>query len=422
MAAAMLRTGPLVVLGLSTLTYVFSQLLRNATGVIGPELMRDLALSPEALGVLASVYALANAVMQVPVGLLLDRIGARRTTYALLAFAVIGTVGFALAESGGTLTAARFMMGIGVSGAYVGGVVLIARWYAAERFAGVGGVFLAGGNVGALLATTPLALAAAFLGWRGAFYAIAALLLPVILAGALMIRDAPPGHAFLRREPEKISETLRGLGVVLRDRGLQRIFLVAFVNYAALSTMLGLWAGPYLNDRFGLDPVGRGNVLLAMTVAVIGGYLAYGQLDRLLDCRKPLVLFGLTGMVGVFAALALVREPALWQAVALLVGLSLFSAFNSVSLAHARALFPGRMVGRVATTYNLAVQLGSGVFQLVSGFVVGFLPITAAGMSGEAYRLLFGFLGAAVLLALLVYLPIRDVRPSEDARNRAAEA
>jgi MFS family permease len=422
MAAAMLRAGPLVVLGLSTLSYVFSQLLRNATGVIGPELMRDLALSPQALGLLASVYALANAVMQVPVGLLLDRVGARRTTYALLAFAVAGTVAFALADSGMALTGARFVMGIGVSGAYVGGVVLIARWFAAERFAGVGGIFLAGGNVGALLATTPLALAAAALGWRGAFFAIAALLLPVILAGAFIIRDAPAGHSFLRRQPERIGETLRGLGIVLRDRGLQRIFLVAFINYATFSTMLGLWAGPFLNDRFGLDPVARGNVLLAMTAAVIGGYIAYGQLDRLLDCRKPLVLFGLTGMVTAFAALAIARDLALWQAVALLVALALSSAFNSVSLAHARALFPGNLVGRVATTYNLAVQLGSGVFQLVSGFVVGFLPITADGMSGAAYRLLFGFLGAAVLLALVVYLPIRDVRPSEDAAGRAGEA
>lgn len=277
MAAAMLRTGPLVVLGLSTLTYVFSQLLRNATGVIGPELMRDLALSPEALGVLASVYALANAVMQVPVGLLLDRIGARRTTYALLAFAVIGTVGFALADSGGTLTAARFMMGIGVSGAYVGGVVLIARWYAAERFAGVGGVFLAGGNVGALLATTPLALAAAWLGWRGAFL-FTGLLGVAWIAGWLVLsrRDdirraaaAPAAH----ETPPRLSDRrvwgfllCYALGALPLGFAVYSAAIYLSRNFAMSQTAIGAVAWiPPLGSELGIffwgwlaDRIGRG--------------------------------------------------------------------------------------------------------------------------------------------------------------------
>lgn len=421
MTGARLPTGPFLILALSTLTYVFSQLLRNATGVIGPELMRDLSLSPEALGLLISVYALGNAVMQIPVGLMLDRIGPRKTTYSLLAIAIAGTLGFALAEDATTLTIARLVTGIGVSGAYVGAVVLIARWFSPARFAGMSSIFLSGGNIGALLATAPIALLAAWLGWRGAFVSIAVLFLPVVLLGALLIRDAPPGHAFHARPPETLRETVRGLGIVLRDRNQQRIFLVGFINYAAFATILALWGGPFLNDRYGLDPVARGNVLLAFSLAAILGIMAFGHVDVLLDRRRPLIVASLACSTTFLLVLALAPGLELWQIVVLFVLYGFFCASNSLCLAHARALFPGRLVGRVATTYNLAVQLGAATFQFASGFVVGLYPHDGSGAPAEAYRALFLFLAAAVFVALVFYFPVRDVRPSEDARRGQGE-
>ena len=76
-----------------------SQFYRVSNSVIAPELSRDLGLTPAHLGWAGGVFFLALLVMQIPVGLLFDRIGARRTVSGLSVFAVLGAVLLARADS-----------------------------------------------------------------------------------------------------------------------------------------------------------------------------------------------------------------------------------------------------------------------------------------------------------------------------------
>ena len=69
---------------------MLSQFLRTSNGVIAPELMADLAISPERLGVANGAFFIALAIMQVPVGMLIDRLGPRRTVFWLTWIAVAG--------------------------------------------------------------------------------------------------------------------------------------------------------------------------------------------------------------------------------------------------------------------------------------------------------------------------------------------
>src|SRR5882762_1389708 len=59
-----------------------SQFFRASGGVIAPELIRDLGLSPELLGLASGAFFIALGVAQIPVGMMFDRIGARRTVAA----------------------------------------------------------------------------------------------------------------------------------------------------------------------------------------------------------------------------------------------------------------------------------------------------------------------------------------------------
>jgi len=90
-----------------------SQFFRVSNGVIGPEVMRDLAMTPQALGYAGAAFFVALAVMQVPVGLLFDRIGPRRTVAWLSVLAVAGALLNAAAGSATQLYLARFVTGVG---------------------------------------------------------------------------------------------------------------------------------------------------------------------------------------------------------------------------------------------------------------------------------------------------------------------
>src|SRR3546814_3002254 len=119
-------------------------------------------------------------------------------------------------------------------------------------------------NLGVIASTAPLAAFSAAFGWRGAFLVTAALTVLLFGLSWLAIRDRPATTGNDTPAPETIGQTLRGIGTVLRHPAFPSLFAIFFNVYAIFITILGLWAGPFLHDVYGLDTAGRGNVGIFM--------------------------------------------------------------------------------------------------------------------------------------------------------------
>ena len=90
-------------------------------------------------------------------------------------------------------------------------------------------------------------------------------------------------------------------------------------------------------------------------------------------------------------------------------------------MTHGRGIFPDRLIGRGMATMNTSVMLGVGCMQTLSGVIVGaFAPLADGARSETAYRTLFGFMCAVLLVALSVYSRAADIRPSDEVRARQA--
>ncbi len=265
-----------------------------------------------------------------------------------------------------------------------------------------------------MLAATPLALAVAAIGWRGSFALIAVVTAVLVLLAFLVVRDAPPGHAYHTREPETLRQVFAGVREVLSNRRIYSILALAFVSLSVILVLRSLWAGPYLAQVHGLDKIEVGNTLTILSLAMLVGNVAWGPLDRLFDTRKWVSLTGAVATASVLAVLAIVPELALWQATVLLCALGAVSNYVVTLLAHARAMYPDRLVGRTVTLVNFANFGGIAVLQFASGGIVDLFPAAEGYDPADAYRALFAFLAVAVLLGILAYLPVRDFRPSED--------
>jgi len=150
-------------------TTILSQFFRASTSVIAPELIRDLSLSPEALGFASGSFFLALLLPQIFVGVLFDRIGPRITVSALSVLMVAGALLHSVAESGTGLAIARFVVGLGCAGSFMSAVVLISRWYPKQSWSTALSWVFALSQIGFLLAGLPLAIASEWLGWRTAF-------------------------------------------------------------------------------------------------------------------------------------------------------------------------------------------------------------------------------------------------------------
>src|SRR5512137_784805 len=152
--------------------YYLSYLLRNANAVIAPELVRELGVSSAGLGLLTSAYLLAFGAFQLPLGILLDRLGPRRVEAGLLLVAAAGSAFFALGGTLPELALARAAIGLGVSACLMASFKAFSVWFPPDRLPSLNAAVMMAGGLGALAATTPLSAAVPLLHWRGVFLAL----------------------------------------------------------------------------------------------------------------------------------------------------------------------------------------------------------------------------------------------------------
>ena len=158
--------------------YFLSYLYRTVNAVVGPVLSNELSLGAADLGLLTSTYFIAFGSTQLPLGLLLDRFGARRVEAALLLVAAAGAAIFAVSDGIGMLAVGRGLIGLGVSACLMAAFKFFSQWFPAERQASLTGWIMTSGSLGALMASAPLDAVLHVATWREVFAGLA-----VITAG-----------------------------------------------------------------------------------------------------------------------------------------------------------------------------------------------------------------------------------------------
>jgi sugar phosphate permease len=400
--------------------YSASQFYRASPAVIAPDLMHEMALGAETFGGVAGLFFLAFGLAQLPAGILLDRFGPRATMSALMLVAVAGAAVFALAQSAATLGAGRALMGLGCATGLMGSMVVLGRWFPPAKFATMSGLLMGVASLGVLMAASPLAYAAAEIGWRNAFFVSAAVTAALSVVVYAVVRDAPAGTGLPGGgSRESLREIGQGLRTVMRDRRLWRISAMQLTIYPSVMTVIALWAGPYLADVHGLDTEARGEVLSVLFAALVIAPILFGPLDRIFNTRKRVVMAAALTLSAALLTLALWPGPSLWQAQALLLVIGLVSSGSLVLHAHARSTLPERLVGRGMTLQNTAAMGGIFLLQWATGAIIGSFEPVGSAAPETAYRAAFGFLGVMLLLSLSVYAGVKDIKPGEVA-GRAA--
>ena len=357
---------------------VMNQASRTVMAIVGPVLAVELGLSASELGVLAACLFAAYAAAQLPLGVALDRFGARRVQAALMLLAALGFASFALSPGFAGLAAARIVLGIGVSGGLMAVIKANADWFERGRVAFVTGIATAIGALGSTLATAPVQAMLPALGWRGVFWGLCLLALGVATWIFLAVPDKPRVAGRAR--------TLRG-DIALSSRILaSRTFWRFGPAVATLSMFnfayLGLWAGPWLRDVAGMDGPARAGVLFLYTFAMVAGsVLTGGAASRANAAGLPPFLVPIVSLVGVVLLQGgLMLQPsrpavvlALWLAIAV------FSAAGPVGYVTMCQMFPPEQTGRVSTAANTLTLGLAFLIQPAIGWVLDLWPRTASG-------------------------------------------
>jgi MFS family permease len=320
------------------------------------ELMRDFAVGGAVLGNLSAVYFYAYAGLQVPVGMLVDRVGPRRLMTWAAVLAAFGS--FVFAASGGVAIASlgRLMVGAGAAVSWIGTLVMVTRLFPPARFALLAGVAQAVGMAGAVFGQAPLGAAVAAVGWRPTMTALAA---------------------------------------------------------AGLLLAAGLWAVPFIGGRYGIE---RPLAAAVSSLIFIGWGVAAPLIgwvsDKMARRRRPLIA---GGAILTLSTAAIIYLPGLPLAAAALLLFIAGAAGSSMILAYAvvKEHNDPEASGAAYGLVNTAVVGSGALFQPLIGWLLdlGWTGVTDAGArvySMADYESALAVLPAAGLFGIAAAWSLRE--------------
>jgi MFS family permease len=368
------------------LGHVFSNAVRTLPAIAVDVLTRDLGVSAETLAQVTGAFPLAFAAVMIPVGIALDRHGAKRVSLVLLTVAGCGAAMGALATGPWSMLAAQVVLGAGCSGMLMCPITFAARVLTTQRFALWSGIIQAVGNTGMLLSASPLALLVEATDWRAGYWACAGIAAIAIAAVAgLVPADRPPP----RPSRGMLADTREVAGMMTLP-AMRGVVVFVFGSFAAVLGLRGLWGGPWLMEVKGLPRVEAGNLLLACTVALTVGPALAGILLRRIG-RGPLLLAashiagaalillvvagGPGGAVSNLAGVAVM--PASYDLV-LLVAFGLVVSCQVIAFSLVRSAVPAEQAGRALSAANLSFFFGAAVLQALSGLMAAWGGVAAA--------------------------------------------
>lgn len=413
----------LLVWGVGLLAYGVAVMQRTSLGVAGIAAADRFGASASVLATFAVLQLLVYAGLQVPVGVLLDRYGARRLILLGAVTAGAGQVLLAVTTSLVGAIGARVLVGAGDAMTFVCVLRLVAAWFPPRRNPLMSQLTGLTGQLGQIASAVPLAHLLGAFGWTTTYLTAAAASGVAFVLVLLLLHDAPPGAVSPRRS-STLAEVRTQVAQAFLHPGTRLGLWTHFTVQYSGTVFVLLWGYPFLVSGEGLTPATASALL---TVFVVTG-MACGPVFGHLVSRHPLrrswlVLAILTVTVTVWTlVLAWPGRAPLWVLVLLVLGLALGGPGSMIGFDFARTFNPPDRLGSATGIVNVGGFLASLLTILAIGVV-----LDASGAGGGVGRAATYDLGAFKLAWSVQYVVwafglVAIVRTRTLARRRMAEA
>lgn len=352
--------------------YYMSYLFRTVNAIISPQLVADVGLTPGDLGLMTSAYFFTFALVQLPLGIILDRYGPRKVQAALLIVAAMGASLFAFGNDAITLAIGRGLIGIGVSGCLMAALKANVLWFPKEKIPLVNGIIFAFGTFGALSTTVPLEILIQTVDWRTVFWWLSG----ISVVSAVLIYTLVPEKTHTARVAvagqSAFSAQVSDLKQVYGSAFFWRLSFMVFLHNGVFLSYQALWAAPWLRDVAGLDRSGVAEAMLMFNVGMFAGVLSIGLLaERLQRLGIPTVVPAVVGIVvSIVIQMMFASAWTAYPAILCLVW-GYFGSSSTLAYAVLNQHFPQNLTGRVNTAQNMLTFIAAFAVQWVAGVIIG---------------------------------------------------
>lgn len=404
------------------LAYIVSNIHRLAAAVVLDQLMLEFRIDDAAVaGSLAGMFFVMYLIMQIPTGFLADSWGPRKTVTCGMFVAFIGTLCFSLSRGLFLAYVGLGAIGLGVSVLYVCILKFQASWFRPDKYASVTGITLLVGNVGGVIATTPLAYLVTKVGWRGSYAIIAIITLFLAILCWIIVRDTPQDIGKQKKDSSiktevSCTEKFTAFAVIINNRYIWPLLFSLFGVAGTLYAFTGTWSFSYLMQVYNFSRSEAANYMMAVAIGKIIGFPISGfASDRINSRKRPALLFFML-YITVWAALWGVGKPKpeILYFVFFLMGLFSGGALTLFPVM-AKELNAQEHAGLAVSVINVGTYSGASVLQPLMGYILdkrwnGDVSNGLRVYTLAAYKSVFAFCLFLLILCFGYALTLKDTR------------
>lgn len=401
---------PWIIWTLAASFFFYKYLIQVSPSVMTDELMQAFDIHGAGLGNLSAFYFYAYLIMQIPVGILLDKFSPRLLTTAAIFLCSISTFLFAHSSSLWLACVCRALMGAGAAFAAVSCFKLAALWFSPKRFALVSGMFMTAAMLGAVGGQVPLSLLVHKVGWRNALELVGILGLFLGTVYYLILRDKK--QPLVHHSAQKDQPIYRFRDII-SNKQAWILSLYSGLAFAPVSVFGGLWGVPFLVTAYNLSRTDAAMAISCIFIGFAAGAPFWGWFSDYIQRRK-IVLF--TGTCSALIALLIVLYSSNQTLYGLMFFLFAFGFGTSgffTSFAMIRELFSISLVATVLGIMNTFNSVFEALFEPLVGVILDWTweGQVVEGMhyfSLRSYHWSLSLLPGALIAALVCLLCIKE--------------
>lgn len=402
---------PWIIWTIAASFFFYKYLIQVSPSVMTFDLMKTFNVNGAGLGNLSAFYFYAYVIMQIPVGILLDKYSPRLLTTGAIFLCSISIFIFAQATNLTLACIARAFIGGGAAFAAISCFKLASLWFPAKRFAFVSGMFMTAAMLGAVGGQMPLSFLVQRTDWRIALEIVSFAGIILGMLYFIIVKDKPNYHPIvLQKNKRPMPYSFKQ---ILCNKQTWYLSLYSGLAFAPVSVFGGLWGVPFLETAYQLS---RNDAALAISFIFIGfavGAPFLGWLSDFIGRRKPILFFG---TMLAFICLSIVIYSTQLGSLALIFLLFCFGFGASgffTCFAMIREVFPVILAGTVLGLMNAFDSVCEAVYEPVVG---AFLDWTWQGnvrngihqFSITGYHLSLSLLPVSLILALVMIYFIKE--------------
>ncbi|NPD65863.1 MFS transporter [Lichenicola cladoniae] len=392
---------------------------RISLSVASPQLQTEFHLSPIQIGWLLSGFFWSYALLQIPVGLVLDRYGVKRVNRISTLLWAIASFGTAFVSGFGGIMAARILLGIAEAPGFPASAKATGYWFPRQERALATAIFDAAAKFSNVIGVPLVGLAVVTLGWRWGFVITGVLSLLYFLAFLIIYRDpsedrllTPVEHDYIitggaTPEGPAPGGEIRLLGSLLRNRKVWGL-TIGFSAYGYSFYLFLTWLPNYLVQTMHMGILkSSGFAAIPWACATISDLIVGGWLiDRLIAgghdetvVRKSVLVGGMLLGLAVFGA-TLTRDP-MWAIVWISIALSGLAAAAPVGWSIPSLIAPQGGTATIGSIMNFFNNLMGVVAPVATGYAVAYSGSYTTSFLIAGIVLLVGIVSYVVVLGRL---------------------